>query len=231
MSDPMGNNFVFPTRSRGKHQDQRENKTNWFLEGPDIKCFVIFPDFHFNSNKRITGANQTSRLGTYNNTNLILKTTQLLIYKVLSLYYPYLFPPLAAVFLLGTSQRYNKTLIVRSLGKPVSFVFPRVLKFPETLQTLKKHTGRHFKDVGRQFKNVPPHFNGVPRHFKGVRHHFKRVPCHFKGVRLHLKGVAHRFVLVTAPYMLSLYSTYSKDITSSGCDETMQLQRLTVNFI
>ena len=27
-------------------------------EGPDIKCFVIFLDFHFNSNKRITGANE-----------------------------------------------------------------------------------------------------------------------------------------------------------------------------
>ena len=53
-----------------------ENKTNWFPEGPDIKCFVIFLDFHFNSNKRITGANQNSRLGTYNNTNLILKTTE-----------------------------------------------------------------------------------------------------------------------------------------------------------
>ena len=26
----------------------RENKTNWFPEGPDIKCFVIFLDFHFN---------------------------------------------------------------------------------------------------------------------------------------------------------------------------------------
>ena len=41
----------------------RENKTNWFPEGPDIKCFVIFLDFHFNSNKRITGANPNSRLG------------------------------------------------------------------------------------------------------------------------------------------------------------------------
>ena len=29
-------------RSRGKHQDSRENKTNWFPEGSDIKCFVIF---------------------------------------------------------------------------------------------------------------------------------------------------------------------------------------------
>ena len=27
---------------------------------------------------------------------------------------------------------YNKTLNVRSLGKPVSFVFPRVLMFPST---------------------------------------------------------------------------------------------------
>ena len=40
-----------------------------------VCCFVIFLDFHFNSNKRITRANQNSRLGTYNNTNLILKTT------------------------------------------------------------------------------------------------------------------------------------------------------------
>ena len=57
-------------------QDARENKTNRFPEGPDIKCFVIFLDFHFNKNKRITGANQNSRLGTYKNTNLILKTTE-----------------------------------------------------------------------------------------------------------------------------------------------------------
>ena len=79
----------------------RENETNWFPEGPDIKCFVIFLDFHFNSNKRITGANQNSRLGTYKNTNLILKTTEWMIYKVLSLYYLHFFHPLAAVSLLG----------------------------------------------------------------------------------------------------------------------------------
>ena len=54
----------------GKHQDSRENKTNRFPEGPDIKCFVIFLDFYFNKNKRITGANQNSRLG-------ILMTTQI----------------------------------------------------------------------------------------------------------------------------------------------------------
>ena len=29
-------------------QDSRENKTNWFPDGPDIKCFVIFLDFHYN---------------------------------------------------------------------------------------------------------------------------------------------------------------------------------------
>ena len=56
--------------------DPEENKTNWFPEGPDIKCFVIFLDFHFNNNKRITGANPNSRLGTYSNTNLIVKTTE-----------------------------------------------------------------------------------------------------------------------------------------------------------
>ena len=80
MSDPEGNSYFCSRESYdvrlGKHQDSRENKTNWFPEGPDIKCFVIFPDFHFNSNKRITGANQNSWLGTYNNTNLILKITE-----------------------------------------------------------------------------------------------------------------------------------------------------------
>ena len=30
-------------------------------------------------------------------------------------------------------QKYNKTLNVRSLGRPVSFVFPRVLMFPKTM--------------------------------------------------------------------------------------------------
>ena len=29
-------------------------------------------------------------------------------------------------------SKYNKTLNVRSLGKPISFVFPGVLMFPET---------------------------------------------------------------------------------------------------
>ena len=93
--------WCFQRRNRGKQEDSRENKTNWFPDWPGIKCFVIYLDFHFNSNKRITGPNQNSRLGTYNNTNLILKTTEWMIYKVLSLYYLHLFPPLAAVSLLG----------------------------------------------------------------------------------------------------------------------------------
>ena len=42
----------------------REDKLTGFPKD-DIKCFVRrFLDFHFNSNKRITGANQNSRLST-----------------------------------------------------------------------------------------------------------------------------------------------------------------------
>ena len=66
-----------------------------------IHIHVIFLNFHFNSNTRIAGANQNSQLGTYNKTNLILKTTERMMYKVLSLYFLHLFPPLAAVSLLG----------------------------------------------------------------------------------------------------------------------------------
>ena len=46
-SRAKGNSFVFP-----RVLMSRENKTNWFPEGPCIKCFVISLDFHFNSNKR-----------------------------------------------------------------------------------------------------------------------------------------------------------------------------------
>ena len=60
------------------------NKTNWFPEEPDVKCFVIFLDFHFNNDKRITRANQNSWLYSDKNTNLILKITEWMIYKVLS---------------------------------------------------------------------------------------------------------------------------------------------------
>ena len=37
--------FFFPESPfvrQGKCQDSRENKTNWFPEGSEIKCFVIF---------------------------------------------------------------------------------------------------------------------------------------------------------------------------------------------
>ena len=76
----------------GLSKKKKKKETKWFPEEPNIKCFVIFIDFNFNSNKRITGANQNSRLGTYNNTNLSLKTTEWMIYKVLSLYYLHVFP-------------------------------------------------------------------------------------------------------------------------------------------
>ena len=72
-------------RETSRSQGKTKLPVTGLPEGPDIKCFVIFLDFHFNSNKRITGVNQNSRLGTYNNTNLILKTTEWMIYNVLSL--------------------------------------------------------------------------------------------------------------------------------------------------
>ena len=52
MSDPEGNSLVCFPESPGA-----QGKTKL---GPSIKCFVIFLDFAFNSNKRITGANQNS---------------------------------------------------------------------------------------------------------------------------------------------------------------------------
>jgi len=63
-SDLEGNSwFCFP-ESPDVSQDEVER---------DIRTRdSIFLDFHFNSNQRITRANQNSRLGTYNNTNLIL---------------------------------------------------------------------------------------------------------------------------------------------------------------
>ena len=67
MSDPEGNSEYCFLKSPDVSRDE---------EGLYIKCFVIFLDFHFSSNKRITGANQNSRLGTYINTKLILKTTE-----------------------------------------------------------------------------------------------------------------------------------------------------------
>ena len=87
--------WCFLRRNWGKHQDSRENKTNWFPKGPDIKRFVS--RLSLQQQQKITGVNQNSRLGTYNNTNLILKATQWMIYKVLSSYYLHLFPPEAAV--------------------------------------------------------------------------------------------------------------------------------------
>ena len=100
--------YTLNVRSRGKQfcfPESPDVSRDWFPDWPDIKCFVIFLDFKFNVlqqqlKNHFSGANQNSWLGTYNNTNLILKTTTWMIYKVLSLYYLHLFLPLAAVSLL-----------------------------------------------------------------------------------------------------------------------------------
>ena len=62
MSDPEGNSVVSPRVPRDL----------------TLSFFVIFLDFHFNvlqqqQRIRLSGANQNSRLGTYKDTNLILK--------------------------------------------------------------------------------------------------------------------------------------------------------------
>ena len=67
--------YTLNVSSRGK-------QLVFFPESPD----VIFLDIHFNSNKRITGANQNSRRHINDNTNLILKTTEWTIYN----YFPYI---------------------------------------------------------------------------------------------------------------------------------------------
>ena len=60
---------------------------------------------------RLSGANQNNRLDAYKNTNLILKTTEWMIYKELSIYYLHLFPPLAAVTFLFWDNFENRCLL------------------------------------------------------------------------------------------------------------------------
>ena len=50
--DKMFEHFIDPTNCPWVSEDG-ENKTNWFPEGLDIECFVIFLDFYFvfNNNK------------------------------------------------------------------------------------------------------------------------------------------------------------------------------------
>ena len=67
-------------------------------------CYNLYLDFPFNGDRRITGANKNSWLGTmayncYKNTNLILN--EWMNYQVLSLYDLHLFCRLAAVSPLG----------------------------------------------------------------------------------------------------------------------------------
>ena len=107
-----------------------------------MKCFVILLDFHFNRNKRITGGNQNGWLGTYKNTNLILKTTEWVMYKVLSSYFLHLFPLLAAVSLLGwlwKSLLFSLRLHVCVVVNVVVFIHEK-----ENWQCFSRLLSRHF---------------------------------------------------------------------------------------
>ena len=74
-----GKQFCFPSRHdvsldfvSGNIRTRGKTKLTGFPK--DLTLSVLFVilllDFHLYSNKRITGANQNSRLGTYNNPNL-----------------------------------------------------------------------------------------------------------------------------------------------------------------
>ena len=70
--------WSFPRRSQGKHQDWRENKTNWFPMGPDMKFFVIIIISRLSLKQQQKNnwskSNQSTRC--IYNTHLILKTTE-----------------------------------------------------------------------------------------------------------------------------------------------------------
>ena len=58
MSDPES--LMFAETVSRKTSVLKGKQNELFPEGPDIKFFVIFLNFHFNGNWRITGANQNS---------------------------------------------------------------------------------------------------------------------------------------------------------------------------
>ena len=60
---------MFPETTSRETSVLEENKTNSHPEGPDINCFVVFLDLHFNSNKK-----QPERTKTVDS---IVKTTQI----------------------------------------------------------------------------------------------------------------------------------------------------------
>ena len=82
MSDPEGNSFIFPRVLMLPETKSRETSGLYI-------CYIC--SLSLQQLKRITGANQNSRLGTYINANLIFKSTESMIHKVLSLYYLYFF--------------------------------------------------------------------------------------------------------------------------------------------
>ena len=56
-------------------------------------------------------------------------------------------------------QKYNKTLNARSLRKPVSFVFPRVLMFPETKSRETSGLDPSGSDIKCIMKVLPKRFH------------------------------------------------------------------------
>ena len=56
-------------------------------------------------------------------------------------------------------RKYNKTLNVMSLGKPVSFVFPRVLMFPETKSRETSGLDPSGSDIKCIMKVLPKRFH------------------------------------------------------------------------
>ena len=113
----------------------------------------MFLNFHFNSNKRITGANQNSRLGTYNNTKLILKTTEWMIYK--QKYFPYIictFSSTSCCFSTGNFWDNFKNRCFLAWG----FVIVLLCSF------MKKKTGRTWRCFFRLLsRHFPPCFDHV----------------------------------------------------------------------
>ena len=93
--------WCFPRRSGGKHQHLRENKLTGFQRDLTLRVFSIISRLSLQQSahtyilytkQKNNWSEPNSRLGTqFNNTNLILKTTGWMIYKVLFLYYLHLF--------------------------------------------------------------------------------------------------------------------------------------------
>ena len=71
--------WCFAEQSRGKHQDLRESKTNWFPEGSYTKCFVTYLDFPWNNH--IAKANKKQRGRAGNNCAIVSRSAYIWIWS------------------------------------------------------------------------------------------------------------------------------------------------------